>query len=433
MATYKFFCNHCSKSFELETPIAKECPFCFWSSSIKREEEITAEKNKISSPKLTPVSHFDTKQFFHKLAFVLKSIFLLILLAGVIFLGFQLYSGWVNRNKESGLSIPINTKELKRPSLPVGKLSVEERDILYREVTLPEKLEPGPEEKKILEQTVTLKTGWSEKLPSPVWTLVQYQQMISEQEKFYKMPFARSYRKKLEELFTSKYLPGAEAFTQGDLLKARNLWVESLAFPLYSKDIMKHRAVALTMLRPFINDTLAKIRTLNQSLVMKEKRAKEEEVTAAYKQLSDLISQQNWAKAMTAIDQLQPRLDQLDAAAKQPAVPPPYPAAIGMVDQDIQRPLADLLTPNPVSVADLLSLKQDLAEKKDVLAALTGAELKTASDIYQNALTMIREEKWEEAIAALSSLQGPEVLKADAEAKIAIIRKIIGQGLETSH
>ena len=432
MTNYKFFCSHCGKSFELETPVAKECPFCFWASSIKREDEIAAEKNKISSVKPSAASHSGKKQVLPVLMLLLKSFFWIALLGGVIFLGFQLYSAWVNRGSESGISIPISAKGVQRAPLSVEKLSPEEKDVLYREVTLPEKLEPGPAEKEILDRTVTLKTGWSEKLPSPVWTLEQYQKMIADQEKFYKIPFARSYRKKLEELFTTKYLPGADAFVQGDLLQARNLWVESLAFPLYSQDLMKHRAVALTMLRPFINDTLAKIGTLNQSLVTKEKRIKEEEVTAAYKKLSEIIRQQKWAEAIEAVDQLQPMIDQLEAAAKQPAVPPPYPAAIGMVDQDIQRPLADLLTPNPVSVADLLSLKQDLAEKRDVLAGLGGDELKKASEIYQNALVMIREEKWEEAMAALSSLQGPEVLENDADAKMTVIRKITGQGLETS-
>ncbi len=34
---YPFLCDHCGKKFELETPLAKECPFCFWTSSVKKE------------------------------------------------------------------------------------------------------------------------------------------------------------------------------------------------------------------------------------------------------------------------------------------------------------------------------------------------------------------------------------------------------------
>ena len=54
METYKYVCSHCGKGFELETPEAKECPFCFWSSSVKREGEVikidsmVSKKNNVS-------------------------------------------------------------------------------------------------------------------------------------------------------------------------------------------------------------------------------------------------------------------------------------------------------------------------------------------------------------------------------------------------
>ena len=47
METYKYVCNHSGKGFELETPEAKECPFCFWRSSVHKEGEVP----KIDTPK----------------------------------------------------------------------------------------------------------------------------------------------------------------------------------------------------------------------------------------------------------------------------------------------------------------------------------------------------------------------------------------------
>lgn len=439
---HPFTCNHCGKSFELETPEAKECPFCFWSSSVKRDDEAAAERKQAAGPALkknSPSSSgTDTKLIFSGAVLLFKGLFFITLLVGVAFLGYQLYSKWVVASKKTDPAISISAKDVKQSSAVqknaeavVAALSPEEKEILYRELTLPENPEPGEAEKQILEGAVEFKTGWSEKLSSPIWTLAQYQQMITEQEKFYKMPFARSYRKKLEELFTEKYLPAGDAFAKGDLLQARNLWVESLAFPPYSKDLMKHRAVALTMLRPFINDTLAKIGTLNQNLVIKKKRMKEEAVAADYQKLAGLIAQKQWAEAVQAIDQLVPLLDQLDAVSKEQVPPPPYPSAIAMVDQDIQRPLADLLVPNPVTMAGFLDLRQDLAKKRDVLTGLTVENAKAALVNYRNGCTVLRQKNWREAMNVFNAIQSPEVLRNDAQAKVAILQKVV-QALDVS-
>ena len=54
MEMYKYVCNHCGKGFEIETPEAKECPFCFWSSSIKREGEVIKIDSMISNKNNVP-------------------------------------------------------------------------------------------------------------------------------------------------------------------------------------------------------------------------------------------------------------------------------------------------------------------------------------------------------------------------------------------
>ena len=304
--------------------------------------------------------------------------------------------------------------------------------MLAHEVTVPLDRAPDSGEQEILGRSVSFQTGWTEKLPSAVWTLEQYQKMIADQEAFYKMPFARSYKKKLEGLFKTKYLGAADAFVKGDVLGARNLWVESLAFPLYSTDLKKHRAIALTMLRPFINDTLSKVSAMNQSVLDRGKKSREQALSMEYQKLAGLIAQRKWPEALTVIAQMILEVDELRKNAVPQEAPPPYPASFGTIDLDLQRPLMDLMSPSPSSTADLQPLQQDLVEKKEIIETFTEAYLKSATAVYQSALGLIRDKKWQEAAQALGSIQGPQVLQQDAVGKIAILGKMVKQPQEST-
>ncbi|MFH1800452.1 MAG: hypothetical protein ABH891_06380 [Candidatus Omnitrophota bacterium] len=315
---------------------------------------------------------------------------------------------------------------------PVALLSSQEKTMLSHEVAIPMDRAPDPGEQEILGRSVPFQTGWIEKLPSAAWTLEQYQKMIAEQEAFYKMPFARSYQKKLEELFKTRYLAAVDAFAKGDVLAARNLWVESLAFPLYSTDLKKHRAVALTMLRPFINDTLSKVSAMNQSLLDRGKKFREQALSVEYQKLTGLIAQKKWEEALTTIGQMIPEVDQLRKNTMPREVPPPYPTSFGTIDSDLQRPLIDLMSPGPSTTADLQPLQQDLVEKKEVIETFTEAYLKSSMAIYGSALELIRDKKWQEAVQVLGSIQGPQVLQLDAAGKMAILEKIAGRTLDSS-
>jgi hypothetical protein len=432
--SHLFVCDHCGKKFELETPQAKECPFCFWTSSVKREDELaSAKKNGFTSSKNTvrgPGPKVSSGNFSQSLKFIFRALLFLIILAAVGFFGFKAYKIVTTSGFAAGKSFSIKPQKegaASRKALPVpgiAALSAQEKEALFREVTIPADRAPDPGEQEILGRTVPFQTGRIEKLPSAAWTLEQYQKMIADQEAFYKMPFARSYKKKLEELFKAKYLAAGDAFTKGNIFEARNLWVESLAFPLYSTDLKKHRAVALTMLRPFINDTLSKVSAMNQSLVDQGKRSKEEALSAEYQKLSGLIAQKKWQEALAVIGPMTSGVEQLRKGAKPQEPPPSYPASFGMIDLDLQRPLMDLMTPVPSSTADLQPLQQDLVEKKEVLETFTEAYLKNAMASYRSALELIREEKWQEAAQVLGAIQGPPALLQDAAAKVAILGKM---------
>jgi hypothetical protein len=435
--SYRFVCNHCGKKFELETPEAKECPGCFWSSSVKREDELLSQKKDASRSSQAAGSMPDHKIPSGNLKYLFLALLFIALLAAVGFLAFKAYKIFISSSPQSwgtfSIRPPSDSKRSEKPVAdPVALLPSQEKAMLIREVAIPMDRTPDPGEQEILGRSVSFQTGWIEKLPSAAWTLDQYQKMIANQEAFYKMPFARSYKKKLEELFKTRYLAATDAFAKGDALSARNLWVESLAFPLYSTDLKKHRAVALTMLRPFINDTLSKVSAMNQSLLDRGKKAREQALSVAYQKLTGLIAQKKWEEALATVGQMIPEVDQLRKNTTPPEVLPPYPAAFGTIDSDLQRPLMDLMVPSPSSTADLQPLQQDLVEKKEVIETFTEAYLKSATTVYQSALGLIRDKKWQEAIQVLESIQGPQVLQQDAAGKIAILKKIAGPVLDSS-
>jgi hypothetical protein len=435
--SYRFICNHCGKKFELETPEAKECPGCFWSSSVKREDELLSQKKGTSrsSQAVRPMS--GQKVSSGNFKYLFRALLVIVILAAFGFLAYKAYKIFISFSPRSWKMFTIkpssDSKRSDKPVAdPVALLSPQEKAMLAHEAAIPMNRAPDPREQEILGRSISFQTGWSEKLPSAVWTLEQYQKMIAAQEAFYKMPFARSYKKKLEELFKTQYLAAADAFAKGDVLAARNLWVGSLAFPLYSTDLKKHRAVALTMLRPFINDTLSKVSAMNQSLLDRGKKSKEQVLSVEYQRLTGLIAQKKWEEVLTTIGQMIPEVDQLRKNAIPQEVPPPYPASFGTIDLDLQRPLMNLMSPSPSSTADLQPLQQDLVEKKEVIETFTEAYLKNNAAIYRAALELIRDEKWQEAIQTLGSIQGPQVLQQDAAGKIAILGKITGRTLDSS-
>lgn len=427
--SYRFVCDHCGKKFELEAPEAKECPSCFWTSSVKREDELLAEKKTAAGASRVSGSSPFPQALAQGLKILLRAFLFLSILGAAGFLGFKAYKAFAPSSSKGWKSFSIKPskdeiKTPKRTADPLTLLSPQEKEALFREVTMPPDREPDEGEKIILQRSVTLQTGWRENVPSPVWTLEQYQKMITDQETRYRMPFARSYKKKLEELFQTQYLAAADAFAKGDVLAARDHWVASLAIPLYSTDLKKHRAVALTMLRPYINDTLSKISAMNQSLVDQKKKAREQALGLEYQKLSGLIARKDWPGALAVIGQMTPEVDQLRKNAVPVEAPPPYPASFGSVDLDLQRPLMELMSPSPSTTADLQPLQQDLVEKKQVIETFTADYLEKATAAYRSALGLIREGKWPEAAKALEAVPGPQVLQQDAAEKAAILQKI---------
>ncbi|MFA6600348.1 MAG: hypothetical protein WCU74_04950 [Candidatus Omnitrophota bacterium] len=305
------------------------------------------------------------------------------------------------------------------------KPTEEDLAILKRRVSLSGDRTLSPAEQEILGRQVQIESGLVEKLPSQPWTLENFKQMISEQERFYKISLSGSYKKKLEKGFKEKYLAAQEAFKSGDLLKARNLWTESLIFPIYADDLRKHRGIVLTMLKAYINDTLSKIGAINTSLAEGVAREKELVVTEAYGALNGAIAQKSWGEALELLQRTEDSVEKLQRPDMASAQVPPYPASAGQVDQDVLRAMMDLLTPQAPAVANLGPLEEDLRAKRVVLEGMSRANVEAQKGLYDEALDLLDRGEWSPALQKLREIRTPPELKEDAAEKVRLLEKLL--------
>ena len=54
MKLIPYVCTHCGRRFEAEEKGILECPGCFWSTSVKKEEELREQKEKKPSAEKGP-------------------------------------------------------------------------------------------------------------------------------------------------------------------------------------------------------------------------------------------------------------------------------------------------------------------------------------------------------------------------------------------
>jgi len=428
MKLVPYVCSHCGRRFEAEEKENIECPGCYWSSSVKKEEEAAGEELKQD---LFVGSGKKASGALEKL----KLFFMVCLIGGLVaaigFFGWPLAQSFLSSN-ESPLPFGkmkekiAGQEAVKKDAAPApdsNQLTEEEKSILNRRLELAAGRKPSPEEQKVLDYHASFQTGLVEKLPSQAWTLENFKKMIAEQERAYQVPLPGSYKRKLDQLFKEKYLPAQAAFEQGNLQAARDLWAGSLAFPIYGNDIKKHRGVILTMLRPFINDTLSKIGAINNALVEGKIRGKERIITEEYQSLFALLQSLSWKEALAAIQKMETSLRELENPAQESATPA-YPQDIALVDEGIRATLVDLLTPPPQGFADFEPLRQDILAKKNVVLGFLPESLEKSRRYYEAGLERIKKGEWSQAQVELRQVAIPLELVNDAKEKIKILEKL---------
>ncbi len=430
MKTVRYACTHCGKRFEAEEKELLECPGCFWSTSVKKEEELPAGVSASQdSPKKKSAKTF--RPISISPALRLAGIFVI----GIIFVFLTLPffkklfpSRTMKIEKVSEIPAPDKGTVPAAPAPAPSALSSEEKNILARRLDIRAERPLSAEEEKILKNQAPFTSGIVEKLPSQAWTLDDYEKMIEAQQKFYKVTLPGSYKKKLTNLFKEKYTPAAEAFKNGQLLEARDLWVESLAFPVYGNNVQKHRGVVLTMLRGFINDTLSKVGAINSALSEAQVREREADVTGQYLKLLKTVEAKSWKDAYGIISELQPKIQALGSDDPRRNSVKPYPeAALNLIDEGIRNGLFDVLNVQPASVADLEPIERDLVLKRKVIESLIPENLEPVTLRYQEALDLITQEQWAGAEAKLKEISFPVALYEDAREKIRVLRKLQGQ------
>lgn len=440
MKIIHYICTHCGRKFEAEEKDVLECPGCFWSTSVKREEdagsEILGGPSNASAPKASfslKLPAIPWKPIAVGAAGIIV-LFVLIKLAvpviGKIAQRSKTFEKTSASEKASAAEVKGKKNLASAPAAPgmnpeLAVLSPEDQAVLNRRVQINLDREVSEEEQKILSNRAAFKSGFSEKLPSQTWTIENFKEMIAQQEKFYQVTLPRSYKGKLEDLFKEKYISAADSFKAGNLILARNLWVESLAFPVYANNPEKHRGVVLTMMRPFINDTLSKIGAINSASVEKEVRAREQAVAEEYEKLFTLLETKAWEEALVSLGEFNRKLAALSNPASVSGGPEPYSAGIGQVDRDIQYTLRELLTVRPPASSDLEPLRMDAARKKRVIEGLIPENMKAMQQKYDEAMDALARGDWAVSEKKFKEVELPADLYLDAQDKIQILKKLL--------
>lgn len=410
-----YHCTHCGHHFEHAPQDGIACPNCHWSSSVTREEAPEVSRAP-EGPR--PARARESKP---EGAWVWAAAGALILL----FLAVSLFV-WRYVLRQDRLLQKIETKnaEVIAAQAPELNLSQEEREILDRRLVLDSPPPLTEEDREILGRRLPLGSSLIQGLSTPPWDAKQFEAFLKSEEAKYRLPFEWSYRRKLLALFKRHYLAAAQAFEAKDYLRGRDEWIRALTFPVYYEDLAKHRGVALTILRPYINDTLAKIGTMNVMLTEKDVFGTEEKIRASYDVLLDLLQKGSWEEADAKFVELD-RMLRTFGNSEKVFLPPAFPSELGRVDPDIQQVILGQANLPAPAQRDWEAFRGDLKAKEAIVRERIPGVLEAAREKYQGALTHIKNGNWREAKELLRTLDAPESLARDAKEKITVLNKVL--------
>lgn len=410
-----FTCTHCGHHFETEPSETLICPHCFWSTSVKKTEEVSGAA---PSPEKSALSASIPSSRSPRLLFWAGGGFLGLLLVGVSIFAVH----HLEKQDKILKSIEVKNSQIIASEAPELALPPREQKILSRKISLNPERELSDSEREILNRRIPFRTRLAQGLSTPPWSEEQFEAFLKGEESHYKIPLEWSYRRKLKKLFKEHYLPAAQAFEAKDFLKARDEWIRSLAFPVYRNDAQRHRGVILTMLHPYVNDTLSKIGMMNVLLTQKDQYGKELKIQESYDALLDLAQKHSWEEANAKVLEIENDLKEIEQAP--PSVsPPPLPKEIPLIDSDIREVLLAQAAPAQAGSRDWEALREDVAVKAKVLQSRIPGTLGVLQKQYEEARAFIENQNWREAKALLEKIDFPEELADDARAKIKILNR----------
>lgn len=425
----KFVCNHCGHKFEHEPAENLACPKCYWSTSVRPEKNLfeNGSGGDTSSPipfrtapqNIEPLVPLEPRNFGPILRWAGGILFVLLFMAIISF-------AWRHLRKQDEIIKKIETKNAEEIATraPEMMLTPDKQEILNRVVTFDPQRPLSGKEKELLGPRFIFRSRGARGIPTTPWTEKEFETFLKTQQAHYKITLGWSYERKLREIFKTHSVAATHAFEAKDYLKARDEWIRSLAFPIYQDNVPRHRGVVLTMLRPYINDTLAKIGAMNTSLMGSDLAGFESKIKSDYDHLTSLLKEESWDEANAKILELKIKLQEAGKQV-QPSTPPALPPDISKVDTDIREVLLLQVAPAHVSAPDWDTLQQDLAAKERLIQSRLPGAVDEALSNYQAAQLFIKNKSWEQAREELRKIDVPEEWAQDAREKIAVLDQLM--------
>ncbi len=428
----KYRCSHCNHTFELEERAFHRCPNCFWTTSlvpIGGEAQEVSSSNIVSPPAEKP----KTADPFPK-----KVIIFLVVLGAIGGLTFVLFKTGVSFPKFS-LRLPAfpvfnHTQETSKtesvksslkeqpPQTAISLLNPEERAQLVQsfQITIPRKL--SEDEEEILKKQVSFPAKLAEKPKITVWEKQDFEKMLESEQTKRKIMLGWLYVRSLTKTFEKYYPTAVQAFDKDDYVSARELFIKSLAFPVYQNNPKLHRAVALVMLRSYINDVIGKIAILNQYLLTQNLLTEVHGIFESHQALFPVLELQEWDHALQRISELKKRIAAFENRPED--VQADYPPALAQVDAEIQAAIKAEATPKPEAAVSLKALLVDIDLKEKAVRQNTAEGLLKAQKQYEEALEVLKQGNWQAAREVLVGIDYPSELAEEAKKKLVLIDKI---------
>ncbi len=428
----KYRCSHCNHIFELQDREFHRCPNCFWTTSLV---PVGRESGQVSIPNvISPVSQEPKIQK----TIPKKPIIVLVavgLIGGLIFILFKTGVSIPNfsihlpkfptlsHKLESSKSELAQASQKKQPSKAARSLLTSEEHAQLVEsfkVTIPRKL--SEDEEEILKKQVSLPAKLAEKPKITVWKKEDFEKMIESEQQKRKILLGWLYVRSLTKTFEKYYPAAVQVFDKGNYAESRGLFIQSLLFPVYQNNPKIHRAVALVMLRPYINDVIGKIAILNQYLLTQNLSTEAHGIFESYQALFPVLELHEWDHALQMIAGLKTRITAFQNRPQDAKTD--YPPAFGQIDTELQAAIQAEAGPKPEAAVNLRALIVDLDLKEKIARQNTAEELSKIQKQYEQAIEMLKQGNWQEARDVLLAIEYPSELVEEARKKLGLIEKM---------
>jgi hypothetical protein len=419
----KYRCTHCHHHFELAERDFHRCPSCFWTTSLVSLEEDAEAPQSFKQPKPTSSSTPKPNFVNAKLLIILLVCAILGTLVGIFV---ALKPNLPKFSFPSHIPVPEIVKQrvgdLSQPkSAPseVTFLNVDEKSQLTKpfQMTIPRQLIQDEEE--ILKKQISPSKSVSEKPKLSAWNKDDFEKTLEAEQKKRKVYLGWAYERAVGKTFEKNYPQAVEAYEKGDYALARDLFLKALAFPIYQNNLIRHRAVALVMLRPYLNDVIGKIALLNQYMTSEKLAADINSINQSYQELFSILDLQEWDKASQAIADLKRQIDAFEN--QPPEAPVDYGTAFGLLDPEIRSAVQMEAQSRPEAVANFKTMVVDLNLKEQIVRQNRPAVLLKVQKQSEEISRLLQAGDLEAARSGLKEVQFPPELIDDARAKIALI------------